>query len=234
MGLTAVGASLAKVVLGPTWADRLPAPSRVLFAHMAITAKDHDDPPLYFGGRNALVLAVYGALAADPTELHAQYRYVRKLLQPIKAQGGIHVQDQSYGDRTRYEIRVMGRPGEEPIVPPGEEQIVPPGGGTNSSSWGGTNSSPGGGTNSSVHEVQMVPPKEYEEERAGLTPGHMTPDPAPTHVDARDSFGDRNWDHPTETAESPCQICGRSQTRCRSTAAKTSDPHLFTPAWKAS
>jgi hypothetical protein len=52
---------------------------------MALSALDDEEVPLYFGGREALVKAVYrGRLESDPRRRQTQYRYVRRLVRGLR------------------------------------------------------------------------------------------------------------------------------------------------------
>ena len=103
-----MGASLARVVAGATW-GRLPLSARMVAVHMAVTALDHDKPPRYFGGRDALVLALNGYLADDPVERDQQYKRLQRALKQLRAAGLIEpLNNPRAGQRAEYALHVLG------------------------------------------------------------------------------------------------------------------------------
>ena len=216
-----MGASLAKVALSPTWAH-LPPKAQILFAYMAITAKDDDKPPRYFGGRDALVLALYGRLSDDPKELLGQRQYVRQLIKQVRDAGGLVLMNEGQiragHGRAEYEIRVFGKGKVR------ESQALPservPG-----SPSGGTPPSPSGRAHRPEVGEPTDPPKEYRGTTKGLTGGNMETDPSQTYVGDTPEL---------EKSEVVCSRCGRPEKRHHLYAAKRGHAHDFEPRMKAS
>jgi hypothetical protein len=214
-----VGASLAKVVLGPTWAH-LSESARLLFAVMAVTAKDDDKPPRYFGGRDALVLAFYGRIADDPLELRSQRQYVRQLIKKIRNAGGLVLanegQIRSGQGRAVYEIRVFTRAnvGEPATLPPGRADNSPTGRALNS---------PTGRAESVIVGEPSALPKEDRGTTKGLTEGDRG------HLPAQLTLGDTP--DADEKAEVKCGACGQRESVCRLLVSKRPGRrHDFIPA----
>jgi hypothetical protein len=111
-----MGAALANVVLSATWAHLSPV-AHLVFARMAMTALDQDGPngqpgARYYGGHDALVLLLYGQLAAKGTqERERQDRRVLAAVREISKAGGIKQLEEAHrGHHAVYAILVL--PGE--------------------------------------------------------------------------------------------------------------------------
>lgn len=212
-----MGANLAKVVLSPLWAgDRLTPPARVLFAHMAVTAMDKDKPPTYFGGRQAMVLALFGELPDEQRERENRYRYVRRLVEQIRAEGGLVLLNadtiRNGTERAVYEVRVMGRP---------EGLTDPPGGGLHRPSPGGSHKPSGGGSTRpgegglhrpSQGDTHQETPEDLPQEIPAVGPT--------TYVSQRPSSTTRRVD-PT------CRTCHRTEQAHHHAATTSGDAHPF-------
>jgi hypothetical protein len=75
-----MGATLAKLALGPEWAD-LSRPARLLLTHMAVTALDNGERPrLYYAGHDALATVLFGDSGVTPSRLRRVRRYVKELI----------------------------------------------------------------------------------------------------------------------------------------------------------
>ena len=110
-----MGSRLARVVLGPQWAHLHPRAAR-LFAYMALTAKDQDNPPRYYGGHEALVECLYGKVSDDPRHKQWRSREVYKVLDVLKTAGCIQsLKDGHRGTRAEYILLV------DPNLMPGDD-----------------------------------------------------------------------------------------------------------------
>jgi hypothetical protein len=110
-----MGSTLARIVLGPQWAHLHPRAAR-LFAFMALTAKDQDKPPRYYGGHDALVECLYGKKSSDPRHKQWQSREVYRVLDVLKTAGCIQsLKDGHRGTRAEYILLV------DPNLMPGDD-----------------------------------------------------------------------------------------------------------------
>jgi hypothetical protein len=110
-----MGSKLARLVLGPRLAHLHPRAAR-LFAYMALTAKDQDQPPRYYGGHDALVECLYGKTSSDPRHKQWQSREVYRVLDVLKTAGCIQsLKDGHRGTRAEYILLV------NPNLMPGDD-----------------------------------------------------------------------------------------------------------------
>lgn len=206
-----MGASLAKVVLSAAWGHLPPGP-RVLFAHMAVTARDDDRPPVYFAGRDALVLALFGFLDERPAERDQQYRRVRRALDQLKRAGAIAAANSAHTRRRaeyrlhvlRSELAVTQRPpvgAQEEVTqrPPQEVTQRPP-------------VDPRGGHSVVKEEVTQRPPKE----EGGTTTGEDLPGGGIDRVSGQPHLGAREG---RQSKPERCAECGRPEQQCRARSA---------------
>ena len=152
-----MGATLVKAVLGPRWAQLSPR-ARLIFAEMAVTAKDSDDPPRYFGGRDELASVLYGDVVGERPDWH--HRKVRDALAEIKKVGGIRPLNAAHtGSRAEYELVVHAKEEAQDGPPVGQQEEAqdrPP-----VEREEARTRPPTGGPNQTEEEARSRPPKEY-------------------------------------------------------------------------
>jgi hypothetical protein len=99
-----MGGRLVKAALGPRWAH-LPHGARLIFAEMAATAKDSDNPPRYFGGRDLLASVLYPPIDGKHPKWHLGK--VTEALKELKEAGAVRLLNDAYrGTRAEYELIV--------------------------------------------------------------------------------------------------------------------------------
>lgn len=64
------------------WAHLAHAPFRLL-AYMAVTAKDNDEPPMFFQGQEACAMALGMSPDADPKTRQVMFRQVRRHMEAL-------------------------------------------------------------------------------------------------------------------------------------------------------
>ena len=228
-----MGVSLAKVVLSATWAHLSP-PARVLLAHMAIVALDHAKDPVYFGGRDALVLALDGKIEDEPTARDLQYRRLKRHLEHLKAAGAITTRSHAHRrQRAEYLLQVVGNDvhhaplegleGGQRTTPiradKGGRPATP-----NSSDKGGHPATPQGG-----HSTTPIPRERgsldgqkggHSATPLGIDEEELQEEDLPgggiDHVPAQPHLGRA---HDPENRRERCAECGRSEQACRARSA---------------
>jgi transposase-like protein len=158
-----MGASLVKLA-GPMF-PKLPYAARLLLTCMAVTAKDTDTPPRYFGGRDALVYWLYGYLDDEPDRRENQYRHVRRMLERLKKAGAIRPLNTAHtGAPAEFELILERPPKGGPLESSSENQEADP--------WSPPQADlpgpPTGGPPRSGKADLPGPPKEYEEPLSGV------------------------------------------------------------------
>lgn len=88
------------------WAHLPHAPFRLL-AYMAVTAKDSDDPPMFFGGQEACAMAIGMSPDADAKTRQATFRQVRRHLESLVSAKVIErIRPASPGRNAEYALRL--------------------------------------------------------------------------------------------------------------------------------
>lgn len=131
-----MGANNVAAVYG-LWSARLREQHKAfrVLAYMALVSKDHDDPPRFFAGRDALVLAL-GRAPSTKVERHAAHEAVRAAVDELVKCGAIErvvlgVRDDGKpvysrpGHQAEYRLWIRSIPQGEP-VPPLQAHPVPP------------------------------------------------------------------------------------------------------------
>jgi hypothetical protein len=97
-----MGARLMRIAIGARWAS-LPEAARIVLAHMADTALDADGQPVYWGGRDGLVIKLCGFLSEDAAQRRWQYKRLDRLVGQLKSAGAVRVLETATGQRrARY------------------------------------------------------------------------------------------------------------------------------------
>lgn len=101
-----MGASNVKTVYA-CWGDLPHVPFRVL-VFMALTAKDSDEEPVFYAGRESLAVAL-GRLAASKDK--AAQVAVERAIRSLKRHGAItQIQEAKYRQSAAYRINLHGPP----------------------------------------------------------------------------------------------------------------------------